>query len=133
VYLTTLLTALIIKIVESLTAKYRDSPTSAIRSQAQQINPSAQILTQDADDVFELRNSHDQQLTKDEVEEIRKKSALEEVEEPEGKTTAFSKFTERLGIDAAPKRCLTVLIRKTDCSKNQIRNYTDACPLCRYS
>jgi len=51
-----------------------------------------------------LRNSHDQKLTKDEAEEIRKQSALEEeVEEPEGKTTAFSKLTERLGIDEAPK------------------------------
>jgi hypothetical protein len=80
-----------------------------------------------------LRNSHDQQLTEDAVEEIRKQSALEEVREPEGKTTAFSKLTERLGIDEAPKRCLTTLNRKPDGSDNEIRNYADACPLCRDS
>jgi hypothetical protein len=81
-----------------------------------------------------LRNCHDQKLTKDEAEEIQKQSALEEVEEPEGKTTELSKLTERLGIDGAPKKmCLTILIRKAGGSNNEIRNYGDSCPLCRDS
>jgi len=50
-----------------------------------------------------LRNSHDQQLTQDEVEEIRKQSALQEAE---GMTATYSNLTERLGMDEATKKLL---------------------------
>jgi hypothetical protein len=59
------------------------------------------------------------------------KAPLKKLKEREGNTTAFSKLAERIGIDEAPKRCLTILNRKADRSNNEKRNYAAACPLCR--
>ena len=44
---------------------------------------SAQIRKYDAEDVREMLNSHDQELTLDYLVELRKQSPLEETEEPE--------------------------------------------------
>jgi hypothetical protein len=51
--------------------------------QTQYVKPSAQIRTYNAEEVFELQNSHDQELTLDDLVEIRKQSAFEEAEETE--------------------------------------------------
>jgi hypothetical protein len=44
---------------------------------------SAEIRKYDAEDVREILNSHDQELTLDYLVELRKQSAFEEAEEPE--------------------------------------------------
>jgi hypothetical protein len=55
--------------------------------QTQNIKPSTEIRTYDAEDIFEWLNYHDQGLTYDHLFEIRKQNALEEAEEPEPELT----------------------------------------------
>jgi hypothetical protein len=43
------------------------------------------MCTYDASHIVELLNSHDQEITLDNLYEIRNQSALEEAEEPESK------------------------------------------------
>jgi len=57
----------------------------------------AQIRTDDAGDDFEVLNSNDQELTLDDLVEIRKHSGPED-EEPETKTTTVSKLIVELGV-----------------------------------
>jgi len=61
-----------------------------------------QIRTYDAEDVLELPNSHEQELTLENLVEIQKQNTLEEAEEPEpgpeDRTVTVSKLTEGFGI-----------------------------------
>jgi hypothetical protein len=56
------------------------------------MKPSAQIRRYVAEYVFELLNSHDEELTTDHLVEIRKQSALEEAE-PEERPMTVLKLT----------------------------------------
>jgi len=62
----------------------------------------AQIRPQDAEGVFKLLSSHEQELSLDHMIDIRKQSALEKAEgpepEPEDRTMTVSRFTEGVGI-----------------------------------
>ena len=60
------------------------------------------INTADAEDVFELHNSHDQELNLCYIVEIRKQSAVEEADKPEPEpkeiTTMICELTDGLGL-----------------------------------
>lgn len=58
-------------------------PSTVICPQTQYIKPGRQIRTCDAEGVLELLNSHEKELTLDDLTEIRKQSAPEEADEPE--------------------------------------------------
>jgi cysteine synthase len=67
--------------------------------------PSAPIRAYGAEDVFELLNYHDQELTLGHLVEIRKQSAVEEAEEPEPdpkeRAMTVLNLTEGLGVTEA--------------------------------
>jgi len=65
-----------------------------------------------AEDIFESLNVHHQELKLDDLVEIQKPSALEEVEEPECKERTMTdvKLTKGLGLTEIMSRCLRTLI-----------------------
>jgi hypothetical protein len=58
--------------------------TCVIGLQTEYTKPSPQVLTKDCGDIFELLNSHDQEVIVSHVVEIQQQSALEEAEEHDG-------------------------------------------------
>jgi beta-N-acetylglucosaminidase len=68
--------------------------------QTQHIQTNAQILTCDAEDIFDLLNPYNQVQTTDDIFEIRKQRAIEEAEKPEPlpeseeRDMAFLKLTQ---------------------------------------
>jgi len=94
-------------------------PHFVFRSQTQYIEPSAQIRLYDAEDVFELMNSHDHELTLNDRFEIWKPDAGEKSMGPEPdyeeSSMTVSKLSEGLGLTEAGHQGLWgTLIRKSN-------------------
>jgi Zn-dependent M16 (insulinase) family peptidase len=92
--------------------------------QTQYIKPSAQIRRYDAEDIFELLKSRDQELTLDDLVEIRKQSALVEAAGPEPepeseeRTVRALKLTEGLGLTEGGIKVFEVRLRRAVSSNN---------------
>jgi hypothetical protein len=99
----------------------------------QYIKPSLWFCAYGAEDVFELSNSHDQELTLDGHLEIQKQSTLEEADESESehieKTRMLLKLTG-LDLFKLACRCLSTLIQ-ANIDKQQMDKELKGClPAC---
>jgi beta-N-acetylglucosaminidase len=89
--------------------------------QTKHIQTNAQIVTCDAEDIFELLNSHKQVHTTDDIFEIRKQRAIEEAEKPEPLPESeetdmkFLKLTEELAFFEAGIK----VFKETDCQEQR--------------
>jgi hypothetical protein len=80
----------------------------------QYIKPSLWLCTYGAEDVFEVLNSHDQELTLCGLVEIQNQSTLEEADEPESELKEKGRMLSKLtGLDLFKLafRCLNTLIQ----------------------